>query len=99
MSFTERAARGAARFDQVRPGWSSGINPGTVDVRSLNRCPAGQVFGSFSVALKELGINGQDQETIVELGLDVHPHESTRNGYAALSAAWESEINERVNRR
>lgn len=99
MNFAERAARGAARFDQVRPGWSGGINVGTVDVRSLDRCPAGQVFGSFGAALRELGISSRDQDTIVALGLDVHPNEGNRQGYAALSAAWAREINDRVNRR
>lgn len=99
MSFTHRAARGAARFDELRPGWAEDIDLSTVDVRSLSLCPGGQVFGSYGATLKALGIRDGDQNAIVELGLDVHESEGTRRGYAALSAAWRGEIEWRVSRR
>ena len=97
MSFAERAARGATAFDRARPGWSGGISPGTVDVRSLDRCPAAHVFGSYDVAIRELRIaNAIDA---AELGLDVYPHENNPTDYLALTEAWENEIHLRVNHR
>lgn len=52
-----RVARGAAHLDQVRPGWESRIDVGTLTLHDECGCILGQLCGNFFRGLKALEID------------------------------------------
>ena len=85
------AARGAAYLDNRRPGWHNEIDVDNLDLRSLDACVLGQLYGDWGAgqdALEEFRWNGEAQ---IEYGFEVAaPHSTPR--YAALTEAWRVEI-------
>lgn len=54
---TERVARGAAVFDQKRPGWENRINLDDFDIRSARCCAVKQVCGDYTTGIVQLGVD------------------------------------------
>lgn len=54
VNMRERAERGAALLDTVRPYWYESISIGALDISDCRTCVLGQVYGDYAAGLKEL---------------------------------------------
>lgn len=84
----ERVARGAARLDEVRPGWHRNVNVQTLDISSGRNCALGQVFGSYGVGTVAAGVT-----------IDSAQHgflSSVDATYGELTAEWKRLIETRL---
>jgi hypothetical protein len=74
-----RVERGAALLDAQSPGWEKKIDPGTLDISSIDNCVLGQVYGSYGNGLRVLG---GEKET-VPIGFSIN------HGFACTEDAYE----------
>lgn len=88
---SQAAARGATKLDEMKPGWTNRVDERTLDMTSPERCVLGQVFGSYSYGLEQLGLRNR-----IAYGFDLNdldfifPFAWTR-----LRQAWKREIRAR----
>lgn len=95
-SIPDRARRGAALLDQVRPGWWKSITPEDIEMSSCHWCILGQVYGHYSCGVDTLARTDDD---LCRLGFTLSPAEERCGGppqdapeWADLAAAWSAEI-------
>lgn len=84
----ERAEAGAARLSLRTAGvarWWEYIHLGSLNVGSCHDCVLGQVYGSFSLGLEQLGL---DDLGAMALGFSTHWDEGDAED-RQLAAAWE----------
>lgn len=100
----DRAQRGAAFFDIIRPGWVNGIL-NAIQVQTVTRCPAGQVFhgdnagrlySGYAWAFQNILPQDNPDDHAKRLGLrpavtELYPAARKRES-AELDAAWEHEV-------
>lgn len=79
-------ARGARLLDDHRPGWRESVDAARLDVSDFHSCVLGQLYGSFSAGLTQLGLR-LDGARIEEHGFDVLLGDTGR--YPAVQGAWE----------
>lgn len=77
----ERAARGAAALDTLRPGWARLIDR-PIQVETVTDCPLGQVFGHYLTAPRVLSRQSGRLGFVAMVPV-------------ALNAAWEAEVTRR----
>lgn len=85
------AARGAKFLDQRRPGWADEIRLADLDLRSLDNCVLGQLYGDWGKAQEAIEEIRWDADRQMYYGFETdHPH--TRQKYAALTEEWQDQI-------
>lgn len=102
-----RVAKGAAHLDQVRPGWWTRIDVGTLTLHDPCGCIVGQLCGTgrlFQRGLKQLEVAdavafGFDRDVVDAGGwvtsVGAYHHEGRRL-YRLLQDAWIEEIADRL---
>lgn len=70
VTIQERVESGAKLLDVQRPGWDSLIDIAQLDIASTSKCILGQVYGTYAVGVKDLGIDGRSHE----YGFTAYPH-------------------------
>lgn len=83
----KRAARGAVRLDEVRPGWASLADPRRLKVDDYTFCPLGQVYGHYRMSPRAL------RRHAVRDGF--FPFDLSGN-CRQLDKAWQAEIRRRT---
>jgi hypothetical protein len=98
-----RVAKGAAHLDQVRPGWASRIDVGTLTLHDPCGCIVGQLCGSsvhFAWGLSTLDVLvdlGEHDKLGFDVGEEICPSGmSRREWFAPLQDAWIKEIARRL---
>jgi hypothetical protein len=89
----ERVAVGAALLDAELPGWAERIELGLLDLGSPRCCVLGQLYGTYSVGLAEVGFGWLGDHSR-EYGFTAYPTEG--DTFAGLTAAWRGEVAARV---
>lgn len=91
---TTRVARGAAHLDQVRPGWFTRIDVGTLTLHSGCRCILGQLHDWDALGYNDSGSTlAEDHGFYVPLAAGDGTLGRT---YAPLQDAWIAAIADRV---
>lgn len=106
LSVKERVANGARWLDESFPGWEARIDPGTLELRSGERCICGQVFTGHDVDGFSYFIFNLKSEAIQWLGLEgtgtwrlgfITRDDDPDGTYDALDQAWLDLLKERAN--
>ena len=107
-SIQRRVARGAAKLDQVMPGWERKIDTSTLMMSDSYCCIVGQLCGNFfhNVTALLYGFRGFPNNGYVgwEYGVQISPEDreiykstsSTSPAYTLLEKAWIEEIEMRL---
>jgi hypothetical protein len=92
-TIAERAARGAALLDEIRPGWWRSVAFDQLAMDSCDQCVLGQVFGEYSDGLQALDAHAnQGSKVRVTIDEDYYGFDLTdveKLGDADENAAWE----------
>lgn len=74
---SSRVQAGAAKLDEVRPGWAEAIDPGVLDLGMMEDCILGQLYGHYEDGCDALGIAafGDPATTARAWGFIGHPGE------------------------
>lgn len=86
-SFSNFAARGAAEFDRLRPGWARRVNTNLLDMGSIDLCVGAQVFGTYHDTLKALDIRNDEAH--------LYGFDAGHGNPEDLTEAWLFEIGKR----
>ena len=105
-SIQQRVARGAAKLDQVMPGWERKIDTSKLMMSNTDCCIVGQLCGNFFRDVNTLfyGISGFPNNPYVgcEYGVQISPLTTSTNPmednpeYLLLEKAWIEEIEMRL---
>jgi hypothetical protein len=106
MSYTAKARKGAELLDTHNPGWFRHVSLKTLDMRSIDKCIVGQVYGDWGRGMDELDHtfdNSDWRKLQADYGFDL-PEEDYEDAcfdwnenWAALQSAWIEEIMKRTN--
>ena len=96
--YAEEVGTGARFLDQHMPGWAPRIDRDKLGLASRHNCTLGQLCGSYSAGLRELGISDSRAR---KMGFDVG--QKARRffpfiAYPVITAAWKTEIEARQQR-
>lgn len=90
------AAVGAALLDRVEPGWAERVESERLDLRDVQTCVLGQVYGSFSEGSEVVFgavFDDQDSEWAI---VQNHGFAATRHrDYSVLTHVWRAEVERR----
>jgi hypothetical protein len=108
-TITDRVRRGALLLDTHAVGWAFQINEQELNLGACNKCILGQVYGQFEGGVESLcghapmdpsGAGDKAWRFAAEHGFffdeEEFPGIGERTYYAALAAAWLSEIRARL---
>ncbi len=84
-----RVQKGVEKLDTFKPGWRTLVHPGNLNMGSSMFCVLGQVFGSFSRALREL-LGTDAQGPSVAHGFELNDEEMGH--YDLLNEIWREEL-------
>ena len=90
--------RGIAWLDQHAPGWVDRIDLDVLDVADPERCPLGQIFGSYTDGLDVIGQRFGSPGGFCSGGglmTDGSQDDYSPDEYPALNAAWRAAIIDR----
>jgi hypothetical protein len=86
----ERVARGAAKLDEVNPGWRASIDGANLRMGGCASCVLGQLYGNYVDGLdaffKVIGVSGRN--TVLDSQADVH-HGFDAPKFRNESSAWD----------
>jgi hypothetical protein len=82
----QRAARGAALLDRLRPGWADEVDPDRLDLANAEGCLLGQLYGHVDDGLTALG----DPDPVA-CGFDLEADEDDAD-YSPLTSCWREEL-------
>lgn len=101
----ERVACGAARFDEILPGWYRHVCLARLDMRSISDCVAGQVAPHLTgtpdatycdVVFTKILDAGEAGTTLGLDSIDVGSDEAMDDDYRLLEEAWRALILDRL---
>jgi hypothetical protein len=100
----ERVARGAALLDGKFPQWEGKLDVDALDIKHINSCVLGQLYGGYYTGVRELGINDSAELAATQHGFwgAVSPYEEQAKitaEYDDLLVAWVAVIKERIEMR
>lgn len=86
----ERAHRGAAVMDTVRPGWAPEVSPDRLDMSCAFDCVWAQIYGGYGKGIDATGID--DRAWHGFLAYEYDDPDAEQAEYGELTAAWRQEI-------
>lgn len=97
MRLKDNVARGAAKLDEIRPGWHQTINLSTLNMAYASYCIVGQLgavqFGTlWPIAVERLFGPGFGCGTVFGVYLDPSVSCNYLRQYTQLKQLWEAEI-------
>lgn len=86
---TERAARGAALLDTVRPQWYANVETSELDMTNAAYCVLGQVYGDYQTGMSKLfprpaGVSDNVDSRRFKQASDTHGFSAYDQGYHPL---------------
>lgn len=86
------AARGAEFLDQRRPGWADEIDLDTLDLRSLDDCVLGQLYGDWGAANRAIPEIEWNSGSQAYYGFELDGAPFSRDRYKALTDEWRDQV-------
>lgn len=90
LTIGERVEIGATVLDEYASDWYRFVDLELLDIRLIENCVLGQIFGSFQNGTRDLGIEGDRQEE-ERLGFELRHSEYCSENVGGIAEQYEDE--------